>query len=192
MKKGQDQNLTKSPDHKLTHQELGQRLDLFSFHDVAPGAVFWHGKGMIIWRGLEKYLRDKLDQEGYEEVSTPIMVKKDLFEKSGHWQHFQENIFTLEMDNATYALKPMNCPESVLIYSSRLRSYRDLPIRLSEITDRLHRNERSGTLGGLLRVRQFSQDDAHIFCRPDQVENEIKKLLELVKEFYAKFDMPLS
>ena len=179
-------------ENRKDHRDLGRDLDLFSFQEIAPGAAFWHGKGMIIWRELEKYLREKLDNEGYEEVSTPVMVKKGLFEKSGHWEHFKENIFTLEVDNETYALKPMNCPESTLIYSSQTRSYRDLPIRLSEITDRLHRNELSGVLGGLLRVRQFSQDDAHIYCRPGQIELEIKKLLKLVKEFYDNFDMSLS
>ncbi|MDO8522709.1 MAG: threonine--tRNA ligase [bacterium] len=174
------------------HRELGQEMDLFSFHDVAPGTVFWHGKGMIIWRVLEKYLRDKLDKEGYEEVSTPIMVKKSLFEKSGHWEHYQKNMFTLEVEKEIYALKPMNCPESTLIYSSRVRSYRDLPIRLSEITGRIHRNELSGTLGGLLRVRQMAQDDAHIYVRPDQIEEEITKLMEFIKEFYGLINMPLS
>ncbi len=174
------------------HRDIGRELDLFSFHDVAPGTVFWHGKGMIIWRELEKYLRERLDQEGYQEVATPVMVKKELFEKSGHWEHFRKNMFTLEVEGETYVLKPMNCPESTLIYSSKIRSYRDLPIRLSEITDRLHRNELSGTLGGLLRVRQMTQDDAHIYCQPDQIESEIKKLMDLVKEFYSHFDMPLS
>ncbi|MBI2514899.1 threonine--tRNA ligase [Candidatus Wolfebacteria bacterium] len=187
MEQEQEQN-----NNRKDHRDLGRDFDLFSFHEYAPGAAFWHGKGMIIWRELEKYLREKLDKEGYAEVSTPVMVKKTLFEKSGHWEHFKENIFTLEVDNETYALKPMNCPESTLIYSSKIRSYRDLPIRLSEITDRLHRNELSGVLGGLLRVRQFSQDDAHIYCRPDQIESEIKKLLKLVKEFYDNFNMPLS
>ncbi|MCH7882870.1 threonine--tRNA ligase [Patescibacteria group bacterium] len=177
---------------KVDHRVLGKQLDLFSFHDVAPGTVFWHGNGMIIWRELEKYFRSKLDQENYEEVSTPIMVKKDLFEKSGHWTHFKKNMFTLVVNNETYVLKPMNCPGSALIYSSRIRSYRDLPLRLSEITDRLHRNELSGTLGGLLRVRQMTQDDAHIYARPEQIESEIQGLIRLVKEFYSNFDMPLS
>ena len=184
---------SKKKSSKLTdHREIGQELDLFSFHEIAPGTVFWHGKGMVIWRELEKYLREKNDQGGYQETSTPVMVKKELFEKSGHWEHFQKNIFTLDIENETYALKPMNCPESTLIYSSKIRSYRDLPIRLSEITDRLHRNELSGTLGGLLRVRQMTQDDAHIYCRPDQIEEEISKLMALVKEFYFILDLPLS
>lgn len=167
-------------------------MDLFSFHEVAPGAVFWHGKGMIIWRELEKYLREKLDALNYQEVSTPVMVKKELFEKSGHWQHYRENMFTLDVDGQTYILKPMNCPESTLIYSSRTRSYRDLPIRLSEITDRLHRKELSGVVGGLLRVRQMTQDDAHHYVRPDQIEQEVLDLMKLIKEFYSHFDMPIS
>lgn len=174
------------------HRDIGRDLDLFSFHEVAPGTVFWHGKGMIIWRELEKYLREKLDALGYQEVSTPVMVKKELFEKSGHWQHYRENMFTLDVDDQTYVLKPMNCPESTLIYSSRTRSYRDLPIRLSEITGRLHRKELSGVVGGLLRVIQMTQDDAHHYVRPDQIEQEVDDLMKLIKEFYSHFDMPLS
>ena len=174
------------------HRDIGRELDLFSFHEVAPGTVFWHGKGMIIWRELEKYLREKLDALDYQEVSTPVMVKKELFEKSGHWQHYREQMFTLDVDGQTYVLKPMNCPESTLIYSSRTRSYRDLPIRLSEITGRIHRKELSGVVGGLLRVVQMTQDDAHHYARPDQVENEVADLMKLIKEFYSHFDMPLS
>src|SRR3989344_2166198 len=174
------------------HRDIGRELDLFSFHEVAPGTVFWHGKGMIIWRELEKYLREKLDALGYQEVSTPVMVKKELFEKSGHWQHYRKNMFTLDVDEETYVLKPMNCPESTLIYSSRTRSYRDLPIRLSEITDRLHRKELSGVVGGLLRVIQMTQDDAHHYVQPDQIEQEVSDLMKLIKEFYSHFDMPIS
>lgn len=174
------------------HREIGRELDLFSFHEVAPGRVFWHGKGMIIWRELEKYLREKLDSLGYHEVATPVMVKKELFEKSGHWQHYRENMFTLDVDGETYILKPMNCPESTLIYSSRIRSYRDLPLRLSEITDQIHRKELSGVVGGLLRVIQMTQDDAHHYVQPDQVEQEVSDLMKLIKEFYSHFDMPLS
>ena len=178
-------------EHK-NHRDIGRELDLFSFHEVAPGTVFWHGKGMIIWRELEKYLREKLDSLGYQEVSTPVMVKKELFEKSGHWQHYRENMFTLDVDGQTYILKPMNCPESTLIYSSRTRSYRDLPLRLSEITDRIHRKELSGVVGGLLRVIQMTQDDAHHYVRPDQIEQEVADLMELIKEFYSHFNMPMS
>ena len=177
---------------KRDHRVLGEKLELFSQHDIAPGAIFWHPKGMILWRVLEKFMREKLDASGYGEVSTPIMVKKEVFVKSGHFEHYRENMFTLESEKETYVLKPMNCPESTYIYSSRLRSYRDLPIRFSEITDRLHRNELSGTLGGLFRVRQMSQDDAHIYCAPNQIENEVNKLLDLIQDVYKKFDLPVS
>jgi threonyl-tRNA synthetase len=168
---------------KRDHREIGKRLDLFSFHHVAPGAPFWHPNGMIIIKELEKYWRDRHDSTGYSEISTPIMVKKDLWERSGHWQHYKDNMFTLEVDGEMYSLKPMNCPEATIVYSSSLRSYKDLPLRLSEI-GRLHRNELSGTLGGLLRVRQITMDDAHIFCRPDQILAEITGVMKLVKDFY--------
>ncbi|MBI4121632.1 MAG: threonine--tRNA ligase [Candidatus Ryanbacteria bacterium] len=177
------------------HRVIGQKLDLFSFHEIAPGAPFWHGHGMIIWRELEKYIRKLNDREGYEETSTPVLVKTQLFEKSGHWQHFKDNMFWFKNprdENEELGLKPMNCPESTLIYSTQIRSYRDLPLRLSEVSDKLHRNELSGTLGGLLRVRQMTQDDAHIYCRPDQIESEITTLMTLVKEFYSNFDFALS
>ena len=177
---------------KRDHRELGKRLDLFSFHSIAPGGVFWHGKGMIVWRELEKFMRQNLDELGYEEISTPVMVKKEVFEISGHWQHFRKDMFSFEVEGETFVLKPMNCPESTYIFSSRVRSYKDLPLRLSEITDRLHRNELSGTLNGLFRVRQLSQDDAHIYCRPDQIEDEIKKLIDLAKKIYKQFNLPLT
>lgn len=171
---------------KRDHRKIGQALDLFSFHDVSPGAAFWHPKGMVIVRTLEKWWRQEHEKRGYLETSTPIMVKKELFEKSGHWEHYRENIFTLEIEGETYALKPMNCPESALIYSSKIRSYRDLPMRLSEI-GRLHRNELSGVLAGLFRVRQITMDDAHIYCRPDQIQDEIDNLLKFIGEFYRMF-----
>ncbi len=176
---------------KRDHRVLGATLDLFSQHPEAPGAIFWHPKGMALWRVLEKFIREKLD-ESYGEVSTPIMVKKEVFLRSGHWEHYRENMFSLEIEKETYVLKPMNCPESTYIYGSRLRSWRDLPLRLSEVTDRLHRNELSGTLGGLFRVRQLSQDDAHIYCREDQIESEIKKLIDLTQEVYQAFNLQPS
>ena len=177
---------------KRDHRILGEKLDLFSQHGIAPGAIFWHPKGMVLWRVLEAFIREKLDASGYGEISTPVMVKKEVFEKSGHWTHFREHLFTLKVDDEDYALKPMNCPESTYIYASRLRSYRNLPLRYSEVTDKLHRNELSGTLGGLFRVRQMSQDDAHIYCTPDQIETEINSLLNLIQEVYKKFDIPVS
>lgn len=177
---------------KRDHRMLGEKLDLFSQHGIAPGAIFWHPKGMVLWRVLETLIRKKLDAFKYGEISTPVMVKKEVFEKSGHWTHYREHMFTLKVDEEDYALKPMNCPESTYIYASRLRSYRDLPIRYSEVTDKLHRNELSGTLGGLFRVRQLSQDDAHIYCAPEQIESEIRNLLNLIQEVYKKFDLPVS
>ena len=177
---------------KRDHRVLAQQLDLFSQHDVSPGAIFWHPKGMILWRELEKFIRDKNDTYGYGEVSTPVMVKKSLYETSGHWEHYRENGFWFDVDEETYVLKPMNCPEATLIYSSTLRSYRDLPLRLAEPTGRLHRNELKGVLGGLFRVRQFTQDDAHVFCRPDQIDEEISALLQYTKEVYDTFGLPIS
>lgn len=172
---------------KRDHRKLGERLDLFSSYDIAPGAPFWHPKGMIIFRELEKFIREELDKSDYLEISTPIMVKKELFEKSGHWKHYRENMFYWQTKNGeTMVLKPMNCPESTYIYNFRTRSYRDLPMRLSEI-GRLHRNELSGTLGGLLRVRQITMDDAHIYCRPDQIQAEISNCLKLIDKVYNLF-----
>jgi threonyl-tRNA synthetase len=177
---------------KRDHRVLAQQLDLFSQHDVSPGAIFWHPKGMVLWKELENYIRSKNDQYGYGEVSTPIMVKKELYETSGHWDHYREDGFWFDVSDETYVLKPMNCPEATVIYSNTLRSYRDLPLRLSEPTGRLHRNELKGALGGLFRVRQFTQDDAHVFCRPDQIEQEVSSLLQYTKEVYETFGLPIS
>ena len=160
------------------HRRLGRQLDLFSFHDVAPGAAFWHPKGQTLWRTLEDAMREEQRRRGYLEVSTPMLVHRRLWERSGHWDLYQEHMFQLESEGQVYSLKPMNCPESTYIYRARKRSYRDLPLRLAEY-GRLHRNELSGTLSGLLRVRQFVQDDAHIYCRPDQLQAEIADLLDL-------------
>ncbi|MFA6098270.1 MAG: threonine--tRNA ligase [Patescibacteria group bacterium] len=171
---------------KRDHRKIGTELDLFSFHDVAPGAPFWHPKGMVMVKILERYWRELHDSSGYQEISTPIMVKKELWEKSGHWQHYSKDMFKLSVEKQDFALKPMNCPESTYIYNSKLRSYRDLPLRLGEI-GRLHRNEISGALGGLFRVRQLTMDDAHIYCRPNQIESEINRVIKLVKKFYAVF-----
>lgn len=171
---------------KRDHRKLGKELELFFFNEIAPAAPFWLPKGMIIFRELEKFLRETLDKQGYQEISTPILVKKTLWERSGHWEHYKENMFILEVDNEIYSLKPMNCPESTIVYKSKIRSYRDLPLRLSEI-GRLHRNEISGALGGMLRVRQITMDDAHLFVRPDQILDEIQKLLKLINDFYTLF-----
>jgi threonyl-tRNA synthetase len=169
---------------KRDHRRLGVQLDLYSFHDVSPGSAFWHPKGQLIWRTLEGAMRELQGRRGYQEVSTPILVHKKLWEQSGHWGHYDDNMFRVEVEDQTFSLKPMNCPESTFIYRSKVRSYRDLPIRYSEY-GRLHRNERSGTLSGLTRVRQFIQDDAHIYVRPDQLADEIEALLGEVHEAYS-------
>ncbi|MDP2632512.1 MAG: threonine--tRNA ligase [Candidatus Curtissbacteria bacterium] len=165
------------------HRELGRELDLFSFHEYAPGAIFWHPKGWIIYRTLQEFLRNITASQGYQEISTPVLIKSKIFEKSGHWKHFRENMFNFEVENETYSLKPMNCPESALVFGSKTRSYNDLPIRFSEYGI-LHRNELTGVLGGAFRVRQFTIDDAHIFARQDQIQEEINNLLKLVIEVY--------
>lgn len=171
---------------KRDHRRLGKELELFVFHDIAPGAPFWLPKGMIIFRELEKFIREELDKRGYEEISTPILVKKDLWERSGHWEHYKENMFVLEVEDEIYSLKPMNCPESTYVYKMKTRSYRDLPLRLAEI-GRLHRNEISGALGGMFRVRQITMDDAHIYCRPDQILSEINELIDFINYVYGIF-----
>jgi threonyl-tRNA synthetase len=173
---------------KRDHRRLGRELDLFDFFDIAPGAPFWLPGGMVLVRELERMARESLDLRGYQEISTPLLVNKKVWEQSGHWDHYQDNMFKLEVEGEMFSLKPMNCPESSYVYKRSLRSYRDLPIRFSEM-GRCHRNERSGTLSGLVRVRQFTQDDAHIYCRPDQVQAEITDLLDLVRTWYATFGL---
>jgi threonyl-tRNA synthetase len=169
---------------KRDHRRLGVQLDLYSFHDVSPGSAFWHPKGQMIWRTLEGAMRELQLRRGYQEVSTPIIVDKKLWQQSGHWDLYDVNMFKLTSEDHDFALKPMNCPESTFIYRSKVRSYRDLPLRLNEY-GRLHRNERSGTLSGLTRVRQFIQDDAHIYLRPDQLADEIEAVLGEVREAYS-------
>ena len=171
---------------KRDHRKLGKELDLFSFHDIAPGAPFWHPKGMLLFRELEMLLRTLLDEADYDEILTPILVKKDLWEQSGHWEHYRENMFLVDAEEETFSLKPMNCPEATIMYRTKVRSYRDLPIRYSEI-GRNHRNELSGALNGMFRVRQFHMDDAHLFVRPDQIQEEITGLMKLVDRFYRIF-----
>jgi len=173
---------------KRDHRRLGVALDLFSFHDVSPGSAFWHPRGQRIWRTLETAMRELQDRRGYQEISTPILVSERLWRQSGHWDHYAENMFIVESEKQLFSLKPMNCPESTFIYKSKKRSYRDLPIRLSEF-GRLHRNERSGALSGLTRVRQFIQDDAHIYVRPDQLGAELTALLGEVHEAYSWFGL---
>jgi threonyl-tRNA synthetase len=176
---------------KRDHRKLGRELDLFDFYDVSPGAPFWLPGGMILVRELEKFAREQLDARGYQEISTPMLVNKKLWEQSGHWELYNDNMFKLEVEDQVFSLKPMNCPESTFVYRRAVRSYRELPLRYSEM-GRCHRNERSGTLTGLVRVRQFTQDDAHIYLRPDQLQDEITNLLELVRVWYATFGLQPS
>jgi threonyl-tRNA synthetase len=173
---------------KRDHRRLGVQLDLFSFHDVSPGSAFWHPKGQRLWRTLETAMRELQERRGYQEISTPIVVSERLWQQSGHWDLYRDNMFLIESEGQTFSLKPMNCPESTFIYRSHLRSYRDLPLRYNEY-GRLHRNERSGTLSGLTRVRQFIQDDAHLYVRPDQLTDEIEALLGEVRETYGWFGL---
>ena len=173
---------------KRDHRKLGRELDLYIFNEVAPGAPIWLPGGWTIVRELERFVREHLDAAGYQEVSTPILVNKKLWEQSGHWAYYQDNMFLVEVEEQMFGLKPMNCPESTLVYRHALRSYRDLPLRFSDM-GRLHRNERSGTLTGLFRVRQFTQDDAHVYCRLDQVQAEITAMLGLVREWYKPFGL---
>ena len=170
------------------HRKLGRELELFFFDEVAPGQPFWLPKGLRIIHELEALLQRELDSRGYLEISTPSLVKSDLWKQSGHWDFYEQGMFKLEVEEEDYAFKPMNCPESTLVFGFKTRSYRDLPLRLAQ-TDRLLRNERSGTLNGLLRVRQLTMDDAHIFCRPDQIQAEIRGVLEFQRAIYDVFGL---
>ncbi len=180
---------------KRDHRKLGNELELFMFSEEAPGMPFYLAKGQIVKNELEKFLRSVQDKHNYEEVRTPFMMNQELWEKSGHWDHYKDNMYFSEVDNAKFALKPMNCPGHMLIFKNKLHSYRDLPIRMGEF-GQVHRHEFSGALNGLLRVRTFCQDDAHIFVTPDQIESEIKSVIELVdyiyKTFGFEYDIELS
>ncbi len=168
------------------HRKLGAELDLFHFQDEAPGMVFWHEKGWTLFRLVESYMRDLLTAYDYVEVHTPQLMDRSLWEKSGHWETFQENMFTTEIEKRAYALKPMNCPGHVQVFNQGLRSYRNLPFRIAEFGV-VHRYEPSGTLHGLMRVRRFTQDDAHVFCTPEQIQDEIKALIEFALKLYSDF-----
>ena len=168
------------------HRRLGAELDLFHFQDEAPGMVFWHEKGWTLFRLVENYMRDLLTGYNYTEVHTPQLIDRSLWERSGHWETFQENMFTTEIENKAYALKPMNCPGHVQVFNQGLRSYRNLPFRISEFGV-VHRYEPSGTLHGLMRVRRFTQDDAHVFCTEEQIQSEIETLIEISLRVYTDF-----
>jgi threonyl-tRNA synthetase len=171
---------------KRDHRKLGRELDLFTFHGESPAAPFWHPRGMALWRALETWSREVRREGGFDEVRTPALVRKELWETSGHWALYQDNMFVLEDGDYTSGLKPMNCPESMLIYKTRVRSYRELPLRLADYSW-LFRNERTGALAGMFRVRQLTQDDSHVICRDDQVIDEVNLALGLVRRQYLPF-----
>ncbi len=173
---------------KRDHRKLGKELGLFTFHPWAPGAAFWLDKGTTLYNTLANYMREVLFPAGYVEVKTPLIYNKALWERSGHWAHFRQNMFLIESENETMSVKPMNCPGHFLTYASEVHSYRDLPIRYHEQTP-LHRNEASGVLSGLTRVRQFSQDDAHCFVTPEQIGEEVERLIRLVQRVYGDFQL---
>lgn len=168
------------------HRKLGAELDLFSIQDEGPGFPFFHPKGMILRNELEKYWREEHKKRGYQEIRTPIILNRELWEQSGHWDHYRENMYFTKIDETDYAVKPMNCPGGIMVYKSRLHSYRELPIRLAEL-GLVHRHELSGVLHGLMRVRCFTQDDAHIFMLPSQVKDEIIGVIDLEDDFYKMF-----
>ena len=171
---------------KRDHRVLGVELDLFHLDPEDPGQIFWHPKGWTIYITLQEYIRRKIQRDGYQEVNTPAIMPRSLWERSGHWEHYQKNMFVTESEKRIFAVKPMNCPGALEIFNSRLRSYKDLPLRLAEF-GHCARNEPSGTLHGIMRVRGFVQDDAHILCTEEQIEEEVAKFCRLLKDVYSDF-----
>lgn len=171
---------------KRDHRKIGKQLDLFHFQEEAPGMVFWHNDGWVIFRELETFIREKLREYDYQEVKGPLMMDRVLWERSGHWEKYSDAMFTTSSENRDYAIKPMNCPGHVQIFNQGLKSYRDLPLRMAEFGS-CHRNEPSGALHGLMRVRGFTQDDAHIFCTDDQIQSEVASCIDMVYSTYATF-----
>jgi threonyl-tRNA synthetase len=176
---------------KRDHRKLGKELELFMFSEEAPGMPFYLPHGMIIRNELEKFARQLQVERGYEEVKTPLVMNQRLWEQSGHWDHYHENMYFTEVDNTKFALKPMNCPGHMLVFKNKIHSYRDLPLRMAEF-GQVHRHEFSGALNGMIRVRTFTQDDSHIFVRPDQIESEITHVIELVDKIYGVFGFPYT
>ena len=171
---------------KRDHRKIGKQLDLFHMQDEAPGMVFWHPKGWAIWQQVEQYMRTVYQENGYQEIRSPQILARGLWEKSGHWENYKDNMFTTESDKHDYAIKPMNCPGHIQVFNSDLRSYRDLPLRYGEF-GLCHRNEASGALHGIMRVRGFVQDDGHIFCTEDQIQQECLDFTRLLQKVYADF-----
>jgi len=186
-KEDQDQYLHRLEEaEKRDHRKLGRQLDLFHMQDEAPGMVFWHANGWVIWQAIEQYMRGLLTVANYSEVKTPQVMDRVLWERSGHWENYREYMFTTESEKRDYAVKPMNCPGHVQIFNQGVKSYRDLPLRIAEFGS-CHRNEPSGALHGLMRVRGFVQDDAHIFCTEDQIQDEAGAFIDLLRKVYADF-----
>lgn len=174
---------------KRNHKKLGLELKLFMFHETAPGMAYWLPKGVILYNELINFWRIEHQKEGYQEIFSPLINKKELYETSGHWDHYKDDMFLSETEEGeVYCMKPMNCPNAMVVFGSDTRSYRDLPLRLSD-TDMLHRNEKSGTLNGLLRIREFRQDDAHIFVTEDQITEEYERLFKITERFYSIFGL---
>ena len=171
---------------KRDHRKLGRKQDLFHFQEEAPGMVFWHPKGWTLYNVIKDYVRAKLADKGYQEINTPLALDRSLWEKSGHWDKFHADMFTTSSENRDYAIKPMSCPGHIQVFNQGLKSYRDLPLRFAEFGS-CHRNEASGTLHGLMRVRGFTQDDAHIFCTEDQIQSEVSDFIDLLFEVYREF-----
>ena len=171
---------------KRDHRKLGKELDLFSFQAEGPGFPFWHPNGMVLYNNVMQYMQETLQAHGYDEIRTPIILNEALWHQSGHWDNYKENMYFTSIDEQPYAVKPMNCPGGLLVYKNAMHSYREFPLKLSEM-GLVHRHEKSGVLHGLFRVRMFTQDDAHVYCTPDQLEEEIVKIIDLVTEVYATF-----
>lgn len=171
---------------KRDHRKIGKALDMFSFHPEAPGMAFWHPQGWTLFLQILRYWRQVHIRQGYQEVSTPLILAKKLWLRSGHWDHYKKSMYFTKVDDREFALKPMNCPGDLLIYKEQMHSYRDLPLRVGEI-GKVHRHEKAGVLAGLFRVRQFTQDDAHIFCTEKQMHKEVGKVYDLIKNLYASF-----
>ncbi len=173
---------------KRDHRKLGASMNLFSFHEEGPGFPFWHPKGMILWNLLLDWWREEHKNAGYLEVKTPIILSKNLWEESGHWDHYKDNMYFTKIDDRDFAIKPMNCPGGILIYKNAHHSYKEFPLRIAEI-GLVHRHELAGVLHGLMRVRAFHQDDAHIYCLPEQIESEVNKIIDLIDQMYGKLGL---
>lgn len=173
---------------KRDHRKFGTQMDLFSFHEEGPGFPFWHPKGMTIWNLLLDWWRKKHTKAGYSEIQTPIILSRNLWEESGHWEHYKENMYFTKIDDRDFAVKPMNCPGGMLVYKTKIHSYKELPIRVAEV-GLVHRHELAGVLHGLFRVRSFHQDDAHIYCLPDQIESEVMGVIDLIDKMYDRLGL---